>query len=111
VASAQRIEENGFSFVFTDGHGTMALSDFFDDLSSLNEVDWQIMKEKYWADTDQDPDRKRRRQAEFLIYERLSWTMVEEIVTINNHVQSEVIEIINKNFHKPPVNIKRSWYY
>ena len=42
VASAQRIEENGFSFVFTDGHGTMALSDFFDDLSSLNEVDCKL---------------------------------------------------------------------
>jgi hypothetical protein len=70
VTSAQRIESEGLPFVFTDGHGTMALSDYFNDLNELDEVDWRIMKAKYWADTNDDPDRKRRRQAEFLIYQK-----------------------------------------
>lgn len=26
------------------------------------------MKSRYWFDTEDDPDRKRRRQAEFLVY-------------------------------------------
>ncbi|UTW68357.1 DUF4433 domain-containing protein [Anaerobacillus sp. HL2] len=30
-------------------------------------MDWDVMESKYWFDTDDDPDRKRRRQAEFLV--------------------------------------------
>ena len=52
-------------FVFTDGHAIMQLSKFYDDLGYLTEIDWDIMEEKYWRDTIEDPDRKRRRQAEF----------------------------------------------
>jgi hypothetical protein len=111
VTSAQQIESKGLKFVFTDGHGTMAFSDFFDDLADLDEVDWQIMKAKYWVDTDQDPDRKRRRQAEFLIHRRLDWSMIEEIGTMNKGVQNEVIAMIDNAGYQPPVNIRRKWYY
>ncbi|MGF1494886.1 MAG: DarT ssDNA thymidine ADP-ribosyltransferase family protein [Microcoleaceae cyanobacterium] len=47
----------------------ISYSRFFDDFSLLNQViDWEIMQERYWADTEEDGDRKRRRRAEFLIY-------------------------------------------
>jgi hypothetical protein len=111
VTRAQRIQSEGLDFVFTDGHGTMALSDFFDDLADLEELDWEIMRSKYWADTDQDPDRKRRRQAEFLVYRRLPWSMIEEICTMNGDVASEVQEIIRYTTNQPSVNIRRNWYY
>ena len=66
VSSAEAIKTAKIGFVFTDGHGIMELSEFYDDLSKLTEIDWDIMKEKYWRDTYEDPDRKRRRQAELL---------------------------------------------
>jgi len=69
AASAQAIRAAGHSFVFTDGHGTMQITQFFDNLADLDKVDWQIMKAKYWKDIDIDNDRKRRRQAEFLVHE------------------------------------------
>ena len=54
-------------FVITDGHAATSLSEQFDDFARLDEVDWGIMRDKYWRDTDDDGDRKRRRQAEFLV--------------------------------------------
>jgi hypothetical protein len=44
------------------------LTDFYDDLNDLKEVDWNVMTLRIWKDTNDDPDRKRRRQAEFLVY-------------------------------------------
>jgi len=69
VANIDKIRESGKRFVFTDGHAIMALTDFYNDLNDLNEIDWPLMEGTYWHDTDQYPDRKRKRQAEFLVYE------------------------------------------
>jgi hypothetical protein len=65
VSSVENVAQSNMEFVFTDGHAIMAISDFYKDLDDLRLVDWKIMEEKYWADTDDDPDRKRRRQAGF----------------------------------------------
>jgi len=57
----------------------MQLSEFYYDLGYLSEIDWEIMEEKYWSDTQEDPDRNRRRQAEFLSFNKFSWNLVEKI--------------------------------
>ena len=44
-------------------------TDFFDRLDDLDKVDWKIMKSKYWNDTDEGLDRKRRHQAEYLVHQ------------------------------------------
>ncbi len=51
LSNAQLIAGSGCGFVFTNGHGTMALTDFFDDLNRLDEVDWEVMRLQYWNDT------------------------------------------------------------
>ncbi len=59
----------GLPFVFTDGHAAMDLTDFYDDLANLGQIDWPLMSATYWLDNEEYPDRKRRRQAEFLIHQ------------------------------------------
>jgi hypothetical protein len=57
-----------------------ALSDTFDDADQIAErVDLPLMRERYWKDTEDDPDRERRRQAEFLVHDRAPWEVIEEI--------------------------------
>jgi hypothetical protein len=41
------------------------------DLDAL--VDWELMRATYWADTDDDPDRKERRTAECLVHRAVPW--------------------------------------
>ena len=72
VAESDNIVNEGYKCVFTDGHPIMRLSKFYSDYSYLEvAVDSQIMQARYWADTEDDNDRKRRRQAEFLVYHKL----------------------------------------
>jgi hypothetical protein len=52
---------DGGNFVITDGHAATPLTTQFDATACLEEIDWPIMEEQYWSDTDEDGDRKRRR--------------------------------------------------
>lgn len=69
------------------------------------------MKDNYWADTREDPDRKRRRQAEFLVKDFLPFGLVEEIGVMDKSIRNEVKDIVFKNGYDKIVNIKNDWYY
>ena len=76
VSTAENIADGGIGFAFTDGHGIMALTNFYDDLRNLNKIDWAVMGARYWQDTSDAPDRSRRRQAEFLVQKFFPWRCV-----------------------------------
>ena len=69
------------------------------------------MNARYWADTDDDPDRKRRRQAEFLVYKMLPWDRIEMIAVMNNEIKAQVEGIILSSSRKHPIKVKPDWYY
>ena len=111
VSTAQRVAAAPLPFAFTDGHGTMALTDFYEDLHDLDAVDWSIMTAKYWADTPQDNDRSRRRQAEFLVHELFPWHLIEEIGVMNTGMRNKVEQVLEGAPHKPRVMVHPDWYY
>ena len=111
VTTAQAVDNSGSEWVFTDGHATMAFSEFFDDLDDLGKVDWEVMESRYWNDTPTLPDRKRRRQAEFLIKNICPWELFSEIGVINSKIESRVKRLTEKSRHQPIVQIHRDWYY
>jgi hypothetical protein len=89
----------------------MDLSDYYDDMTYLNMIDWKIMKETYWADNNEDPDRKRRRQAEFLVYEEVPLDLIDMIVVLNETIKIFVEKIIKKFECQLPIKTKPEWYY
>lgn len=113
VADAQSVRAAGVGFVFTNGHAVMALSDFFDDLGKLDEVDWSVMRSKYWHDTPQAPDRCRRRQAEFMVHRFCPLDVIRGIAVRDSQMASRVEAILKQfpdRFH-PVVKAKPGWYY
>ena len=52
VSSAQVIQQAALPFVFTDGHGIMNYSNFYDDLGQLHQVDWPLMSARMWNSTE-----------------------------------------------------------
>lgn len=108
-ASAEAVKKAGLRWVFTEGHADMQFTDFFDDLKDLTKVDWALMQAKYWNDTNDDPDRKRRRQAEFLVHKFFPWELVSCVAVYDRSIAETVGEIIGGNV--PPVEIRRDWYY
>jgi hypothetical protein len=98
-------------WLFTDGHAVIDLSTYYNDLNDLNEIDWGIMQAKYWADTLQDGDRERRRQAEFLVRRFFPFTLLSEIGVINQTVAQHVQGLLTGASHVPRVVVHPNWYY
>jgi hypothetical protein len=112
VVPAEEVRAKGLAFVFTDGHAAMAFTEFFDDLEDLTQIDWAVMRSVYWNDTPQEPDRKRRRQAEFLVQGFVPWELVRVIGVKSEAVATKVREILDAyKGHRPEVSVKPSWYY
>lgn len=112
VATAEAVAARGLPFTFTDGHAELAVSKFFDDLAQLaDEVDWKIMGSPYWKDTSEEPDRKRKRQAEFLIHHFVPWNLVENIGVKTAAVKKSVAEMLATSTHQPIVRVEQKWYY
>jgi len=114
VTTAEVINENGLAYAYTDGHAVMAYSEFFDDIEFLNRypiIDWKLMKSNSWFNTEDDPNRKCRRQAEFLVHQLFPWDLVTEIGVINSKIQAQVNNLLLKSVHKSKVSVRSSWYY
>lgn len=112
VTSAEAVSAAGLPFTFTDGHAELAVSGFFDNLDDLaTKVDWQVMKSTSWGDTSEEPDRKRKRQAEFLVHHSAPWTLVQNIGVKTQATKMEIEEMLGAGTHRPTVTVKRNWYY
>ena len=111
VTKVSEIIENKLPFVFTDGHGTMALTEFYDQTSDLDQIDWDLMKSIFWNDTEEDPDRKRRRQAEFLIHQECPATSLLGIGVKSDKMLEQVQAIPEVTKLNLKVVIKPNWYF
>jgi ssDNA thymidine ADP-ribosyltransferase, DarT len=112
VCEAESILSKGIEFAFTDGHAIMGYSDFYHDLNALDEViDWNLMQARYWHDTEDDPNRKCRRQSEFLVHQFCPWHLIREIGVINSQMKEKVEELLQNVNYCPPVEVYSSWYY
>jgi ssDNA thymidine ADP-ribosyltransferase, DarT len=108
---AVRVAQPPIRWLFTDGHADMEYSDFFSSVNDLEKVDWPLMTARFWNDTSGDGDRKRRRQAEFLVHRFFPWTLIQAIGVIDQGMADETEQVLRAAAHRPEVLIERSWYY
>lgn len=81
-------------WVFTDGHAKDSLTEFYNDIELLEEViDWDMVNEQWWRNTEEDYDRQRRKQAEFLVKEHVPVECIRGII-VKNQARKEHIEAI-----------------
>ena len=112
VSGAEQVDAAGCDWVFTDGHADMPpLTSFYDDFANLAKIDWGVMKSRYWHDTNDYPDRERRRQAEFLVHESCPWELISKIGVHNRQTAEAVRKILADVIHKPDIEVETNWYY
>jgi hypothetical protein len=84
---------------------------FFNDLADLHNVDLALMKATMWTDTDADPDKKRRRQAEFLVHRRFPLVLVLGIATKSAARRAWVNGLLKEAGQDIQCVSRPGWYY
>jgi len=111
VSTAEAISAARLPYVITDGHATKAYTSFFGSLSDLDRVDWPLMHEQFWNDTPEDPNRKWRRQAEFLVHRFVPWNLILGIAVSRTAWEHRVRTMLRGASHVPDLAVRRGWYY
>jgi len=98
-------DRNKKRWVFTDSNAASLYFNDYSDMNELSKIDWQAVNANYWVDC------RERKQAEFLIEDRLSWKLIENIGVYSQQCSNKVSDLILANSHQPMVKIRKDWYY
>jgi hypothetical protein len=98
-------------WLLTDGNCAVRMSKVYDQAEHLDKVDWAIMRERYWNDTLEDPDRMRRRMAEFLVHDQLPFGAIKHVVAMTTQVAELTQAVLESGPHRPSISVNRNWYY
>lgn len=80
---------------------------FYKDLAQLDQITWAAVRANDWR----AGAIKEAKQAEFLVHETFPWHLVSCIGVINAAIKERVESILERAGHKPPVAVRRGWYY
>ena len=113
ISFAQIIKNSNTPFVFSDGHGIANYTQWYNNLSDLDNVDWNMVYQEVWRDTPDDMDSQRRKQAEFLVYQYCDWSLIQAIAVINERVKQKVEKIFSRYSEDKlkDIIVKPKWYY
>jgi hypothetical protein len=112
VTTVDTIVGTGLRCLFSDGNCAATVTQIFDDLGLLDSVvDWQVMRARMWNNTAQDPDRMRRRMAEFLVYERVPVNCFAGIVVRTGGMKEQVETLLAACSVALPVRVLPDWYF
>jgi hypothetical protein len=113
VCQMSKIIESNLPFVFTDGHARNLISAYYNDVNDLVNVDWNVVKEKQWNNTEEDPDRKRRKQAEFLVSQEIPSSCIHAILVYDaerHRFAEEAVKAAGLAI-QVHLNTNARWYY
>ncbi len=97
--------QNEKRWVFTDSNaGSYYFNDYYE-LSELSHIDWSAVKAHNWQ------SKQDKKQAEFLIENHLPFQLIESIGVYSMDQFDEMNDLLTSSGHKPPVMIKKEWYY
>lgn len=100
------------TWFFTDGQGNDAVTNHFNDLVELGQLDWAAIQNSNFSKTDGDFDRARRYQAEFLVYQQVPIAHIESLNVYNQAALGYVNGLLTeKNITNIAVNIQPLYFF
>jgi hypothetical protein len=102
----------GCAWVATDGNARTATTAFSGDLNQLDGmVDWDLMHAEQWSSTFEDPDRQRRRMAEFLVRDHVPLTAIRWIAAYSDEYATQVREALGQRDLRNRIHVRPNLYY
>lgn len=111
VADAERLVESKLSCVHTEGHAAVQPLAFHNGCEGFQRLDWPLIRSANWGNTAEDGDRKRRKQAEFLVHGSVPWTAISQIGVIDATIAARASALLATAAHRPEVVVQPQWYY
>jgi hypothetical protein len=112
VTTVGAVVDASLAWVATDGNAATATTEFTADLQRLNAiVDWPLMEAERWNNTAEDPDRQRRRMAEFLVHDRVPTSLIRWIGTSSQGLGSRLRTQLGDHPLAGRVIVRPHWYY
>lgn len=106
-AVVQWADSNNIRWAFSSGNAGAYVTTFHSHPSQLGVIDWSAV-----ASTDfRDPKVKEGKQAEFLLYDRFPWPLIEKIGTHNGTIASKVKTALSRTGHQPVIAVEPTWYF
>lgn len=72
---------------------------------------WDVMQASVWTDTDDDPNRKARRQAEFLVHKEVPLSACLGFAVYSVQTKQRVKEMLEIAGLTVPVAVRRHFYF
>lgn len=113
VCDIKKIIESGKPYIFTDGHAVDRLThNFYNDIADWDKLDLNTIYNDFWQNTDDDMQRQRRKQSEFLVYQNVPINCILGIGVMSERMKNKVEKIIKKcNLNEIECKVKLEWYY
>jgi hypothetical protein len=112
LTTTQAVIDAELAWAATDGNAANATTEFTSDPATLEGiVDWQLMKAERWSNTQDDPDRQRRRMAEFLIHDRVPTALLQWLAVYSEGHVSQLREQLDDQRLVDRIIVRPHWYY
>ncbi|WP_433089778.1 type II toxin-antitoxin system toxin DNA ADP-ribosyl transferase DarT [Dactylosporangium sp. CA-052675] len=112
VSSVGAIVDAGLTWLATDGNAATATTEFTADLGRLHDmIDWPLMVAERWNNTEDDPDRQRRRMAEFLVHQQVPLSAIRWLATYSEFYAARLRETLGDHELTDRIIVRPSWYY
>ena len=111
VSSLHRLSELSLPFIFTSGHAYLQETEYFSDLSNLDCIDWEILRNRDFRRDPEDPGKLGRYQAEGLVYQHFPLEALLWVCCYDDSVQKNLMLKIEQLGLKLKVKLKPLWYF
>jgi hypothetical protein len=115
TTTLERLHKTDCQPLLTDRNAALRYAEYrlFDPSDPVDDdfIDWDLMGQRDWYNTPDEPQRKERRMAEALVHERVTWEAISGIATQSEIVAAEVRAILGVAHVNVPVNVRPSWYF
>jgi len=100
-------ETNGRRWAFSLSNAGSYYAEFRSRPEELDQLDWEAIS----AVDFRHPDVKEGKQAEFLAYDSFPFDLVDRIGACSAAVQSRATGVLVGSGYRPPVELRREWYF
>jgi ssDNA thymidine ADP-ribosyltransferase, DarT len=111
VVQHECVVQNELAYFFTDGHARHGMTQFYTDAAGFDALDWEAIYATQWRNTEDDSDRQRKKQAEYMIKGRVPVSCFAYFLTFDEESKQKVESLQASAKTVIPVKVSKTAYY